>query len=100
MPLKTQPLPRESASKRPTASTEDPINRSRHWQSQWHARAIEFDLKAGRIADAKLDSTVKATFKINDMTLRQDLKNSMKLKPISPPKAAEEKPSEGDDSSK
>ncbi|HVW39101.1 MAG TPA: DUF6263 family protein [Pirellulales bacterium] len=61
--------------------------------------AIEFDLKAGQIVDLKLDSAIKAKFTINDMTLRQELKSGMKIKPIAAPKAAAKKSAEPDESS-
>jgi hypothetical protein len=62
--------------------------------------AIEFDLKAGQIVDLKLDSAIKAKFTINDMTLRQEFKSAIKIKPIAPPKAAAKKAAEPDEASK
>ena len=66
-------------------------------EEQQSSGAFEFDLKAGRIADLKLDSLMKSKVKVNGTTFSQDGKLSTKIKPLAPPKAAAEEPAEGSD---
>ena len=69
-------------------------------EEQQSAGAFEFDLKAGRIADLKLDSMMKSKFTFNGTTFSQDGKTSIKITPLAPPKSASEKPAEGEDGEK
>ena len=66
-------------------------------EEQQSSGAFEFDLKAGRIADLKLDSILKSKFTFNGTTFSQDGKSSIKIKPLAPPKAAEKEPAKGSD---